>query len=153
MGSKRRRRFLSYLAESANARKVGELTRAQARAATAQRLDPHNSQVLALCRLLEQEIEEKRVKEELRKVMLAAREHLAAGEYEEAFVLLDKAGTLAPDNAEVLRTKDELTAALMEEKRKSIVRRLEEKAALSTTVAKLRSGLCGIGEGAPGISQ
>ena len=127
------------LAESANARKVGELTRAQARAATAQRLDPHNSQVLALCRLLEQEIEEKRVKEELRKVMASAREHLAAGEYEEAFVLLDKAGTLAPDNAEVLRTKDELTAALMEEKRKSIVRRLEEKAALSTTVAKLRS--------------
>ncbi len=127
------------LAESANARKVGELTRAQARAATAQRLDPHNSQVLALCRLLEQEIEEKRVKEELRKVMLSAREHLAAGEYEEAFVLLDKAGTLAPDNSEVLRTKDELTAALTELKRKSVVRRLEEKAALSTTVAKLRS--------------
>jgi serine/threonine-protein kinase len=126
------------LAESANARKVGELTRAQARAATAQRLDPHNSQVLALCRLLEQEIEEKRVKEELRKVMVSAREHLAAGEYEEAFVLLDKAGTLAPDNAEVLRTKDELTAALTELKRKSVVRRLEEKAALSTTVAKLR---------------
>jgi len=70
--------------------------------------------------------------------MVSAREHLAAGEYEEAFVLLDKAGTIAPDNAEVLRTKDELTAALTEEKRKSIVRRLEEKAALSTTVAKLR---------------
>ena len=54
-------------------------------------------------------------------------------------MLLDKAGTIAPDNSEVLRTKDELTAALTEEKRKSIVRRLEEKAALSTTVAKLRS--------------
>ena len=141
------------LAESANARKVGELTRAQARAATAQRLDPHNSQVLALCRLLEQEIEEKRVKEELRKVMLSAREHLAAGEYEEAFVLLDKAGTLAPDNSEVLRTKDELTAALTELKRKSVVRRLEEKAALSTTVAKLRSVTGRIGEGPQGISQ
>jgi len=38
----------------------------------------------------------------------------------------------------VLRAKDELTAALNEEKRKSIVRRLEEKAALSTTVDKLR---------------
>jgi hypothetical protein len=38
----------------------------------------------------------------------------------------------------VLRTKDELTAALTEEKRKSVVRRLEEKAALSTTVSKLR---------------
>jgi eukaryotic-like serine/threonine-protein kinase len=137
-GKQTQEKVSQLLAESANARKVGELTRAQARAATAQRLDPHNSQVLALCRLLEQEIEEKRVKEELRKVMAAAREHLAACEYEEAFVLLDKAGTLAPDNAEVLRTKDELTAALTELKRKSIVRRLEEKAALSTTVAKLR---------------
>src|SRR3984885_8921588 len=137
-GKQTQEKVSQLLAESANARKVGELTRAQARAATSQRLDPHNSQVLALCRLLEQEIEEKRVKEELRKVMASAKEHLAAGEYEEAFVLLDRAGTLAPDNAEVLRTKDELTAALMEEKRKSIVRRLEEKAALSTTVAKLR---------------
>ncbi len=137
-GKQTQEKVSQLLAESTNARKVGELTRAQARAATAQRLDPHNSQVLALCRLLEQEIEEKRVKEELRKVMAAAREHLAACEYEEAFVLLDKAGTLAPDNAEVLRTKDELTAALTELKRKSIVRRLEEKAALSTTVAKLR---------------
>jgi eukaryotic-like serine/threonine-protein kinase len=137
-GKQTQEKVSQLLAESANARKVGELTRAQARAATAQRLDPHNSQVLALCRLLEQEIEEKRVKEELRKVMALVREHLAASEYEEAFVLLDKAGTLAPDNAEVLRTKDELTAALAEEKRKSIVRRLEEKAALSTTVAKLR---------------
>ncbi len=137
-GKQTQEKVSQLLAESANARKVGELTRAQARAATAQRLDPHNSQVLALCRLLEQEIEEKRLKEELRKVMASAREHLAASEYEEAFVLLDKAGTIAPDNAEVLRTKDELTAALTEEKRKSIVRRLEEKAALSTTVAKLR---------------
>ena len=138
-GKQTQEKVSQLLAESANARKVGELTRAQARAATAQRLDPHNSQVLALCRLLEQEIEEKRLKEELRKVMTAAREHLAAREYEEAFVLLDKAGTIAPDNAEVLRAKDELTAALTEEKRKSIVRRLEEKAALSTTVDKLRS--------------
>jgi eukaryotic-like serine/threonine-protein kinase len=137
-GKQTQQKISQLLAESANARKVGELTRAQARAATAQRLDPHNSQVLALCRLLEQEIEEKRLKEELRKVMVSAKEHLAACEYEEAFVLLDKAGTIAPDNAEVLRTKDELTAALTEEKRKSIVRRLEEKAALSTTVAKLR---------------
>ncbi len=137
-GKQTQEKISQLLAESANARKVGELTRAQARAATAQRLDPHNSQVLALCRLLEQEIEEKRVKEELRKVMVSAREHLSARNYEEAFVLLDKAGTLAPDNAEVLRAKDELTSALNEEKRKSLVRRLEEKAALSTTVEKLR---------------
>ncbi len=85
--------------------------------------------------------------------MAAAKEHLAAREFEEAFVLLDKAGSIAPDNAEVLRAKDELAVALAEEKRKSIVRRLEEKAALTTTVDKLRTGLNGIGGGAQGISQ
>ena len=137
-GKQTQEKVSQLLAESANARKVGELTRAQAHAASAHRLDPHNSQVLALCKLLEQELEEKRLREELRTVMASARQHLALREYEEAFVLLDRAGSIAPDNGEVLRAKDELTAALKEEKRKSIVRRLEEKAALSTTLEKLR---------------
>jgi eukaryotic-like serine/threonine-protein kinase len=137
-GKQTQEKVSQLLAESANARKVGQLTRAQNHAAIAARLDPHNSQVLALCRLLEQEIEEKRLKEELRTVMASAGEHMAAREYEEAFVLLDRAAAIAPHNAEVLRARDELSAALMEEKRTSIVRRLEEKAALSTTVDKLR---------------
>ncbi len=92
-GKQTQEKISQLLAESANARKVGELTRAQAHAATAQQLDPQNSQILALCRLLQQEIEEKRAKEELRTVMASAKEHLAAREFEEAFVLLDKAGS------------------------------------------------------------
>ncbi len=48
-GKQTQEKVSQLLAESANARKVGELTRAQAHAASAHRLDPHNSQILALC--------------------------------------------------------------------------------------------------------
>jgi eukaryotic-like serine/threonine-protein kinase len=137
-GKQTQEKVSQLLAETANARKVGELTRAQAHVALAQKLDPQNSQILALCRLLQQEIEEKRLKEELRTVMASAKQHLAAREFEEAFVLLDRAAVIAPENIEVLRARDELGAGLIEEKRKSVVRRLEEKATLTTTVEKLR---------------
>jgi predicted Ser/Thr protein kinase len=137
-GKQTQEKVSQLLAETANARKVGELTRAQAHVALAQKLDPQNSQILALCRLLQQEIEEKRLKEELRTVMASAKQHLAAREFEEAFVLLDRAAVISPENIEVLRARDELGAGLMEEKRKSVVRRLEEKATLTTTVEKLR---------------
>jgi predicted Ser/Thr protein kinase len=137
-GKQTQEKVSQLLAESANARKVGELTRAQAHAALAQQLDPRNSQILALCRLLQQDIEEKRLKEELSTLMTSVWGHLAAHEYEEAFVLLDRAASIAPENTEVIRARDELGTALIEEKRKSVVRRLEEKAALTTTVDKLR---------------
>lgn len=137
-GKQTQEKVAKLLQESANARKMGELTRAQTHAASAQRLDPQNSQIMALCRALEQEIEEKRRREELRIVLGAVKEHLAEREFEEASVLLSKAESISPDNAEVLRARDQLASALTEERRKATVRRLEEKAAVTTTVDKLR---------------
>jgi hypothetical protein len=127
------------LQESANARKVGELTRAQSPAVSAKQLDPGNSQILALCWALEQEIDEKRRREELRAVLASVRERLAAKEFEEVSLLLNKAESISPDNSEVFRAKDGLAMALAEERRKAMVRRLEEKAAITTTVDKLRT--------------
>jgi serine/threonine protein kinase len=137
-GKQTQEKVAQLLHESANARKMGELKRAQAHAASAQRLDPHNSQIMALCKVLEQEIEEKQQKEELRVVLAAAKEHLTAREFDEASVLLSKAETISPDNAEVLRAREQLTIALTEEKRKATIRRLEEKAAITATLEKLR---------------
>jgi hypothetical protein len=127
------------LQESANARKKGELTRAQAHAASAQRLDPLNSQIMALCKMLEQEIEDKRRKEELRAILATAAEQLAAREFEEAAISLRDAESILPDNAEVLRLKYQLVTALTEDRRKALIRKLEEKAAVTTTIEKLRS--------------
>jgi eukaryotic-like serine/threonine-protein kinase len=138
-GKQTQERVSQLLHESANARKMGELTRAQTHAASAQRLDPSNSQILALCKVLEQEIEEKRHKEELRIVLAAAQEHLAAREFDEAAVLLNKAESISPDNSEVLRARDQLAILLSEDRRKATVRKLEEKAAITTTMEKLRS--------------
>jgi len=72
-GKQTQEKVSQLLLESANARKAGELTRAQSHAASAHRLDPANSQILALCRALEQEIDEKRRREELRTVLTSAR--------------------------------------------------------------------------------
>lgn len=138
-GKQTQQKVSQLLQESANARQMGELTRAQRHAISAQRLDPNNSQVLALCRALEQEINEKRRREELRAVLIAVRQHLASSEFEEATVLLGKADEISPNDSEVFRVRDELGIALAEEKRKSLVRRLEERAAITTTVEKLRT--------------
>jgi eukaryotic-like serine/threonine-protein kinase len=137
-GKQTQEKVSQLLAESSSARKMGELTRAQMHAASAQRLDPNNSQVLAQCKLLEQEIEEKRVKEELRGLLATARQHLAANELAEALAVLDKGAALAPGNVEIMPLRDQLNGALKEEKRKTVLQRLEEKAALSTTLEKLR---------------
>lgn len=138
-GKQTQEKVSQLLFESANARKVGELTRAQIHAASAHRLDPQNSQIMALCKALEQEIEEKRRRDELRTVLAAAKERLAARVFDEASLLLNKAESISPDNADVLRMRDELAIALAEDRRKAIVRKLEEKAALTTTVDKLRT--------------
>ena len=138
-GKQTQEKVSQLLQESINARKAGELTRAQSHAASAHKLDPANSQILALCRALEQEIDERRRREELRTVLASAKEHLAAREFDEASLLLHKAESISPDNSEVFRARDELAMALSEERRKTLVRRLEEKAALTTTVDKLRT--------------
>jgi serine/threonine protein kinase len=138
-GKQTQEKVAQLLFESANARKIGELDRARSRASSAYQLDPNNSQVLALCRELEQEIEEKQLREELRTVLASFQERLAAREFEDAALLFDRAKTLSPDNSEVLRAKNDLAIALAEEKRKGLVRRLEDKAALTTTLDKLRS--------------
>jgi predicted Ser/Thr protein kinase len=132
-------RVSQLLQESANLRKKGELTRAQAQAASAQKLDPLNSQIMALCKVLEQEIEDKRRKEELRAILATASEQLAAREFEDAAISLRNAESIIPDNAEVLRLKYHLATALADERRKALIRKLEEKAAVTTTVDKLRS--------------
>ena len=131
-------RVSQLLQESANARKKGELTRAQAHAASAYKLDPLNSQIMALCKMLEQEIEDKRRKEELRAILATAAEQLAAREFEDAAISLRNAESIIPDHAEVLRLKHQLATALADDRRKTLIRKLEEKAAVTTTLEKLR---------------
>jgi hypothetical protein len=137
-GKQKQERVSQLLQESANARKKGELTRAQLHAASAQRLDPLNTQIMALCKVLDQEIEEKRRREELRVFLDEVKEQLAARDFEEASVWLRKAEAISPENAEVLRLRDQLAIALSEDKRKNVVRKLEEKVAVTATIDKLR---------------
>jgi hypothetical protein len=126
------------LVRTASARKGGDLMDAKAHAETALQLDPHNSQIIALCNLLQQEIEEKQRKEELQRLLHSARQLLEGYHLEEAASLLDQAETLCPGDPEIIPLRDKTTSLLADEKRRELTRRLEEKLALTTSVEKLR---------------
>lgn len=126
------------LVKTASARKSGDLKDAKAHAETARQLDPHNSQIIALCNVLQQEIEEKQRKEELRRLLVSARELLEGHNLEEAASLLDQAETRCPGDPEIIPLRDKTTSLLADEKRRALTRRLEEKLALTTSVEKLR---------------
>jgi eukaryotic-like serine/threonine-protein kinase len=138
-GRKTQREVAQLLVETAAARKAGDLAGARTHAESAYRLDPHNSQILALCKVLEQEIEGKRRKEELRALLASAREAFERQRMEEAAALLADAESISPGDAELIRFRDQLTLAMAKEKQMAVVRRLEEKAALTNTVDKLRA--------------
>ncbi len=125
------------LIETETARKAGDLTGARSHADSAYRLDPHNSQIMALCRILEQEFEEERREQELRAVLISAGELLESRRLDEAAVLLEKAESISPGDADAIRLRDRLAILQANEKRISLIRKLEEKAAIANTVERL----------------
>ena len=125
------------LIETDTARKAGDLAGAKSHADSAYRLDPHNSQILALCSILEQEFEEERRKQELRAVLISATELLENRRLNEAAILVEKAESISPGDAEAIRLRDRLAIAQAHEKRISLIRKLEEKAAIANTVERL----------------
>lgn len=124
---------------TASARKAGDLKDAKAHAEIALQLDPHNSQVIALCKAIHQEIEEKQRKEELARLLESARQLLEGNSLEEAALLLDQADALCPGDPGIIPLRDRVTLSLADEKRRAVTRRLEEKLALTTSVEKLRT--------------
>jgi eukaryotic-like serine/threonine-protein kinase len=105
----------------------------------ARELDPNNSRVLALCRDLEREAEDQHLNAELQNVLTSFHEQLAERQFDDAALLLDRALTIAPENIEVLLAKEELANALADERRKALVRHLDDKMALSTDLDEFRA--------------
>jgi eukaryotic-like serine/threonine-protein kinase len=126
------------LMKTASARKGGDLKDAKAHAEIALQLDPHNSQIIALYHVLQQEIEEKQRKEDLRRLLDSARQFLENHGLEEAASLLDQAEALCPGDPEIIPLRDKVAFLIADEKRRDLTRRLEEKLAFTTSVEKLR---------------
>jgi serine/threonine protein kinase len=129
------------LFEIAGYRKRGRLEDALRQITMAQELDPTNSQILALSRELELEAENHRLREELQTLLASFHEHLDAQAFDHAELLLNRAKSIAPDDPEVLHAQDDLELASLDDRRRTLVRRIEDRVALARQAHELRAVL------------
>ncbi|HEY1646475.1 MAG TPA: protein kinase [Terracidiphilus sp.] len=127
-----------FMREAEAARHSGNYESARSFAGKASELDPADTRILAICKVLDQEAEEARQTAQLRKLLDQAQESLTALRLVEASSALAKAEEIAPADPELLRLKDELDDATRQEERKRQAHRLEEQAAGALTLEQLQ---------------
>jgi hypothetical protein len=101
-------------------------------------LDPADTRILAICKVLDQEVGEARRKVQLRKLLNQAQESLSAARLTEAFSAIAQAEELAPSDAELLRLKDELGSLQRQQERKRLVNDLQEKSAVALSLEQIQ---------------
>jgi len=137
-GKQRAEQIQQLMREAESARHSGNYESARTLAGKASALDPADSRILAICKVLEQEAEEARRKAQLRKLLDQAQTSLSAQRLIEASTALAEAEEIAPSDAELLRLRDELDSATRHEERKRLVVALEERAAVALTLEQLQ---------------
>jgi serine/threonine protein kinase len=137
-GKQRAEQIQQLMREAESARHSGNYESARTLAGKASALDPADSRILAICKVLEQEAEEARRKARLRKLLDQAQASLSAQRLIEASTALAEAEEIAPSDAELLRLRDELDSATRHEERKRLVVALEERAAVALTLEQLQ---------------
>lgn len=138
-GKQTKEQIQKLLREVENARHASKFDSAQELAGKALALDPADSRIIAICKVLEQEAEEARKRTEMRKHLQAVQENLSASRLGDASRAMAEAENLASSDPELLRLKDELAAAIRQEERKRLVSGLQDKAAIALTLDQLRA--------------
>jgi eukaryotic-like serine/threonine-protein kinase len=138
-GKQTRERIQHLMREAESARHAGNFDSAQELAAKARDLDPADSRILAICRVLQQEADEARRKAQVEKLLRDAQDSLASSRLTEASSAIAEVETLAPSDPELLRLKDELAEAVRLEERKRMVSALQDKALSALTIEELQS--------------
>jgi len=124
--------------DAESARHSGNFESAREFAGKAAHLDPTDSRIVAICRVLDQEVEEARRKTRLRQLLNQAQESLSAARLTEAFRAITEAEEIAPSDAELLRLKDELGALERQQERKRLVNDLQEKSAVALSFEQVQ---------------
>jgi eukaryotic-like serine/threonine-protein kinase len=124
--------------DAESARHSGNFESAREYAGKASTLDPADTRILAICKVLDQEVAESRRKVQLRLLLNKAQESLDAARLTEAFNAIAQAEEIAPGDAELLHLKDELDALQRQQERKRLVNDLQEKAAVALTLEQLQ---------------
>jgi eukaryotic-like serine/threonine-protein kinase len=137
-GKQTKEQIQKLLREAEAARHAAKFESARELAGKARDLDPTDSRILAICKVLEQEAEEARKRAQMRKHLQAAQEDLSASRLADASRALAEAESLASSDPELLRLKDELAAAIRQQERKRLVESLEDKSAVAITLEQLR---------------
>jgi eukaryotic-like serine/threonine-protein kinase len=124
--------------DAESARHSGNFELAREFAGKAADLDRTDTRILAICKVLDQEVDEARRKAQLRKLLHQAQESLAAARLTEAFSAITQAEELAPSDAELLRLKDELGSLQRQQERKRLVNDLQEKSAVALSLEQIQ---------------
>ena len=140
-GKQAKEEIRQLLRGAESARHLGNLESARELAGKAFELDPADSRILAICRLMEQEVEEKRKKAQFRGLLQSAQDHLAANRLAEASSALAEAESAMPSDAELMHLKDELAEAMRRDERKRLVGALEERAESAMTLEQMKEAM------------
>jgi tetratricopeptide (TPR) repeat protein len=140
-GRQTRERIQQLLREADTARQSGNYDSAIRIAGKASELDPTDSRIQAICKILEQEAEEARRKAQLRKLLLNAKEAITVGHLTDASGAIAEAEKLSSSDADLIRLKDELGEQLRREERKRLVTALQDKSALAATLDQLSTAM------------
>jgi eukaryotic-like serine/threonine-protein kinase len=127
-----------FMRDAESARHSGNFELAREFAGKAADLDRTDTRIVAICKVLDQEVEEARRKQQLRKLLSQAQESLAAARLTEAFSAISQAEELAPADAELLRLKDELGSLQRQQERKRLVNDLQEKSAIALSLEQVQ---------------
>ena len=140
-GKQTNEKVQQLMRDAESARHVGNYDSAQELAAKARELEPTDSRILAICKVLQKEAEEARLKVQVQKLLQTAQESLATSRLVDASSAIAEAETLAPSDPELLRLKDELAEFVRHEERKRIVSALQDKAVAALTLEELQTAI------------
>lgn len=138
-GKARREQVRKLLREVELARAAGDFDSAKKSARAASELEPTDSKILAICTVLTREAEEQQRKVQVRALLSAARDQLSCRALEAAAKTIAEAEELEPTSAETLHLKDEIAAALEQQRRKHLVDALSEKALVAVTYEQIQA--------------
>lgn len=140
-GKERKEQVRKLLRDAESARAAGNFESATKSAKAASELEPSDSKILAICSVLAREAEEQQRKIQLRVLLTAIRQQFVARALDEAAGTLARAEELEPTNPEILHLKDEISAAVEQQRRKQLVEGLAEKVLLAVTFEQLQAAM------------
>ena len=126
----------ALLRQADHARRKGDYRTAMASAREALSVDKTNSKIIALCNILASEADQAQKKAQAQAMLEGVRRYLEARHFEEALELLHQVEEIAPADPEVQMLLGDAQSGLEQKRRRELIARLEEQAALANSLSQ-----------------